>query len=131
MGTKDNQPGKFFTPMAGKISALKLVYISGKVGCTRHDTSKWGCDDSSYLYILITDDQNSVVFPENHHEQAYYTLSGFTSNSPELLFTFSVPLEVTAGQEYRVWYSEDLFSHIESDNYPEATCMRVIVIFSI
>lgn len=131
MGAKDNQPGKFFTPMVGKISALRLVHISGKVGCSRHDSSRWGCEDSSYLYILITDDQNSVVFPENYKGQSPYTLPGFTSNSPELLFTFSIPLEVTADQEYRVWYSEDLFSLSESDNYPEENCMRVIVIYSI
>lgn len=132
MGTKDDKPGKFFTPMAGKISALKLVHISGKVGCTLKDTSKWGCEDSSNLHTLITDDQNSVVFPENYNDQDSYTLPGFTSNSPELLFTFSISLEVTAGQEYRVWYTEDLFHpFIEDDNYTGSTCMRVIVIFSI
>ena len=131
MGAKDDKPGKFFTPMAGKISALNLVYSSGKVGCTLHDSSKWGCDgDSSNLLTLITDDQNNVVFPENYHGQDHYTLPGFTSSSPELLFTFSIPLEVTAGQEYRVWYSEDLLSKIEVDNHGP-TCMKVIVVFSI
>jgi len=132
MEAKGDNPGKFFTPMAGKISVFKLVHISGKVGCTHHETSKWGCDeDSSSLLTLVTDDNNSVVFPENYHGQDRYKLPGFTSSSPELLFTFSIPLEVTAGQEYRVWYSEDLFSSQEDDNYPGATCMRVIVIYSI
>ncbi|XP_078375206.1 uncharacterized protein LOC144658620 [Oculina patagonica] len=32
MAAKDDKPGKFLTPMTGKISAIKLVYISGKVG---------------------------------------------------------------------------------------------------
>ena len=133
MEAKGDNPGKFFTPMTGKISAFKMVHISGKVGCTHHETSKWGCDeDSSDLLILVTDDNNSVVFPENYHGQVHYKLAGFTTSSPELLFTFSIPLEVTAGQEYRVWYSEDyLISSIEDDNYPGATCMRVIVIYSI
>ena len=131
MGAKDDTPGKFFTPMAGKISAIKLVYSSGKVGCTLLDSSKWGCDgDSSNLLTLITDDQNNVVFPENYHGQHHYTLPGFTSSSPELLFTFSFPLEVTAGLEYRVWYSEDLLSYIEFNNHGP-TCMKVIVLFSI
>ena len=130
MAAKDDKPGKFFTPMAGKISALKLVYISGKVGCDRWRTSKWGCGkDSTALYTLITDDKNSVVFPENYN--GLYTLPGFTSSSPQLLFTFSIPLEVTAGQEYRVWYAEDLDSSSEIDNYPGATCMRVTVIYSV
>ena len=130
MGAKDDKPGKFLTPMAGKISALKLVYISGKVGCDPWRTSKWGCDkDSSTLYTLITDDKNNVVFPENYH--GLYTLPGFTSNSPQLLFTFSTPLEVTAGHEYRVWYAEDLNYYSELDNYPGATCMRVTIIYSV
>ena len=131
MGAKDDTPGKFFTPMAGKISTLRLVYSSGKVGCSLHDSSNWGCDgDSDNLYTLITDDQNNVVFPEKDHGQVNYKLPGFTSSSPELLFTFSIPLEVAAGQEYRVWYSEDLLSSIEGDNHGP-TCMKVTVIFSI
>ena len=130
MAAKDDKPGKFFTPMAGKISALKLVYISGKVGCDRFRTSKWGCaKDSSDLFTLITDDQNNVVFPENYN--GHHTLPGITSSSPQLLFTFSIPLEVTAGQEYRVWYADDLFSRSEADNYPGATCMRVIFNYSV
>lgn len=130
MGARGDNPGKFFTPMAGKISALKLVYISGKVGCDPFRSSKWGCgEDSSTLYTLITDDKNNVVFPENFY--GLYTLPGFTSSSPQLLFTFSSLLEVTAGQEYRVWYAEDLDSYSEVDNYPGATYMRVIVIYSV
>ena len=130
MEAKDDKPGKFFSPMTGKISAFKLVYSSGKVGCTLHDSSKWGCDgDSDNLMTLITDDQNNVVFPENYHGQVYYKFAGFTSSSPELLFTFAIPLKVTAGQEYRMWYSEDLVSSIEGDNHGP-TCMKVTVIFS-
>ena len=130
MGAKNDNHGKLLTPMAGKISAFILVHISGKVGCCFYDTSKWGCRASTTLSTLITDDQNSVVFPENYSGEMSYTLPGFTSNSPEPWFTFSVPLEVTAGQEYRVWYSEDLHSITEIDNLG-STCMRVIVIYSI
>lgn len=132
MEAKGDNPGKFFIPMTGKISDFKMVHISGKVGCTRHETSKWGCvEDSSDLFTLVTDDHNTVVFPENYHDQVRYKLPGFTASSPKLLFTFSIPLEVTAGQEYRVWYSEDLISTDEDDNYTGATCMRVIAFYSI
>ncbi|KAL9968602.1 hypothetical protein ACROYT_G020712 [Oculina patagonica] len=132
MAAKDDKPGKFLTPMTGKISAIKLVYISGKVGCTSIHISNWGCDDNSNLLTIITDDQNNVILPENYNiDQNSYTLPGFAANSPELLFTFSTPMEVTAGQEYRVWYKEDLSNQEESDNYSGATCMRVVAIFSI
>ena len=131
MGAKNDNPGKLFTPMAGKIIALKLAHISGEVGCTLSHLSKWGCWPPSQLMTLITDHQNRVVFPEDYNDDMFYTLPGFTSNSPELLFTFSIPLEVTAGQEYRVWYSEDWLSFTEYDNYPGVTCMSIIVIYSI
>lgn len=131
MAAKDDKPGKFFTPMTGKISAFKLVYISGKVGCTSQDISNWGCGDSDHLWTVITDGQNNVVFPENYSNQPYI-LPGLTGNSPELLFTFSSPMEVTAGQEYKVWYTEDLLSvQAEDDNYSGSTCMKVVAIFSI
>ena len=133
MGSKDDTPGVFLTPMAGKISTLKLVYISGEVGCSRvlQLSSNWGCrSGSNLLYVIITDDKDKVVFPENHNGGLPHTIPGFTSSSPELLFTFSSPLVVAAGQKYKVWYSEDLKDVADFDNQPGKTCMKIIVTFS-
>ncbi|KAJ7394318.1 hypothetical protein OS493_000121 [Desmophyllum pertusum] len=54
MGSKDDTPGVFLTPMAGKISTLKLVYISGEVGCSRvlQLSSNWGADRGATCYML-------------------------------------------------------------------------------
>lgn len=126
MSAKGDSPGVFFMPKAGKVTALNLVHISGEVGCSWNARSKWGCSHATNIATIITDDQNNVVFPEDHIYP--FTIAGFGSNSPELVFNFSIPLVVTAGQEFRVWYSEDL-SGGDSDNYPGPTCMKVIPYF--
>ncbi|XP_022786446.1 uncharacterized protein LOC111326661 [Stylophora pistillata] len=124
---KGNRPGKFFTPIAGKIYFIKLVHISGIVGCTNKDESLWGC--KSHLHTILTDKDDNTVFPEDRIARKY-KLSGFTKNSNELVFTFTTPLMVTAGQEYRVWYLQDLNDKYESNNNPGPSCMKVIYLFS-
>lgn len=133
MGAKGNTYGVFLTPMAGKIDVIKLVHTDGQVGCDQNRLSNWGCL-SSAIMTLLTDDNNKVVFPEDYPDTTYngYSIPGFTSNSPELVFTFTTPLVVTAGQEYRLWYTEDLNPdrYSEGDNYPGKTCMNVWLLFS-
>lgn len=131
MGARGNTPGVFLTPMAGKIDRIKLVHIHGQVGCDYNRRSRWGCR-SSAIMTLLTDDNDKVIFPEDHVIAAHY-IPGFTSDSPELVFTFTTPLVVTAGQEYRLWYTEDLYkdTYSEGDNYAGPSCMEVWLLFSI
>ena len=128
MYAKGDSPGVFYMRKSGLVTALKLVYISGEVGCSFNARSKWGCSDPNNIATVITDDQNNVVFPE---DRSYpYQIDGFGSNSPELMLSFSNPLSVTAGQEFRVWYSEDLYTgNWDENNYPGPTCMKVIPCF--
>ena len=126
MYAKGDSPGVFYMRKAGIVTALKLVHISGEVGCVSTARSKWGCSDPNIIATVITDDQNNVVFPE---DRIYpYKIDGFGSNSPELMLNFFIPLLVTAGQEFRVWYSEDLHGG-GADNYPGPSCMKVIPYF--
>ncbi|XP_022801850.1 uncharacterized protein LOC111339452 [Stylophora pistillata] len=124
---KGDMPGVFFTLLAGKIYSIRLVHISGKVGCTPEDESNWGYH--SDIDTILTDKDNNVVFPEDHNA-TYYQLPGFTGNSPELVLSFTIPLLVTAGQEYRLWYWEDLVNHNDENNNPGPSCMKVIYLFS-
>lgn len=129
MGAKGDTPGIFVTPLAGKIDIVKLVHFHGEVGCDRLRRSKWGCaPGSSGILTILTDDKNNVVYPEDYTARMY-TIPGFSSSSPELVFTFTTPLEVTAGQEYRLWYTEDLLNSYEGDN-PGPACMKVVLLFS-
>lgn len=126
MYAKSDSPGVFYMRKAGLVTAIKLVYISGEVGCSFHARSKWGCSNPNNIETVITDDRNNVVFPE---DRIYpYEIDGFGSNSPELMLSFSNPLSVAAGQEFRVWYSEDLHTG-DADNYAGPTCMKVIPYF--
>lgn len=75
--------------------------------------------------------KTNVLFPEDHIPGSGYSLPGFAQNSPELVLTFTTPMVVTAGQEYRVWFLEDLMaSSYEHANNPEPSCMKVILSFS-
>lgn len=59
MHGKGNQNGKFFTPVQGTMYAMRLVHISGVVGCSNGTSRKWGCRNSEILTI-ITDENNQV-----------------------------------------------------------------------
>ena len=87
--------------------------------------SNWGCSHSVYydnkLNVHITNESNARIFPPtssvNFDDHLYYNLSGFHENSAEIVFdSFPVPLSVTTGQRFRVWYGEDLADRSEADN---------------
>lgn len=59
MHGKGNQNGKFFTPVQGTMYAMRLVHISGVVGCSSGTSRKWGYRNSEILTI-ITDENNQV-----------------------------------------------------------------------
>lgn len=52
MHGKGNQNGKFFTPVQGTMYAIRLVHISGAVGCSSGTSSKWGCRNNDILTII-------------------------------------------------------------------------------
>lgn len=64
-------------------------------------------------------------FPENRNAFPY-KIPGFTSDSPELVLTFNTPLMVATGQEYRLWFSEDLRDQHE-DNNVGPSCTKVLL----
>jgi hypothetical protein len=50
----------------------------------------------------------------------------FHARSPELVFNFTKPMRVTAGQEYRIWYGQDLKDLYETNNEGTA-CVDVLM----
>lgn len=81
---------------------------------------------------IITNDKDQKLLPQDpflipNSRDLAYRIPGFTSESPELVFeNFTIPLVITTGQEYRLWYGEDLTSYTENDNEGE-TCTDVYV----
>ncbi|XP_031559477.1 uncharacterized protein LOC116295712 isoform X1 [Actinia tenebrosa] len=142
-GTKDSSFGRFYIKQNMTITAIKLVHLSGYLMCNvLQDSCKsnWGCAaytttrNNSYedrLYTIITDHQDHKILPKDEFIKSFvslsYSLPGITSQSPELLFTnFTTPMNVTAVQEFRIWYGQDLVNKSESNNEGNA-CVEVYV----
>ena len=126
-GAKNNLFGTFEIRQSGDIYSLKLVHLSGAVNCVDdiNSGSNWGCSHGDYydnkLNVHITNESNARIFPPTgsvkFDSHLYYNLPGFHENSAEIVFDFfPVPLSVTTGQRFRVWYGEDLAGRSEADN---------------
>ena len=129
-GARDNLYGTFSMLHNGDISSFKLVHLSGRVSCSAHQNrfSYWGCDVGENLFTYLTTVSNKTVFPQISWVGAY-KLSGIWSNSTELTFNnLTVPMKVSTGQQFRVWYSEDLLDVSEHDNGGK-TCLDVFALY--
>ena len=130
-GAKHNVFGRFHLPSTGKLAAIKLVHLYGYVACAAPHPeywSYWGCahhpDTKNQINVVITNAHNHIILPPNQLLASgfiaagkWYNDVGYSSQSPELfLSVFSHPLHVSSGQEFRVWYGEDLVNHTEQDN---------------
>lgn len=132
-GSKDSAFGRFYIKQNMTVTAIKLVHLSGYVTCNdklESARSNWGCGFyttggnvtfEDRLYTIITDHQDHKIFPQDEFIKSFQSLSynlpgGITSKSPELFFTNFTPMNVTAGQEYRIWYGQDLINRSEDNN---------------
>ena len=125
-GAKNNSFGTFEIRQSGDIYNLKLDHLSGAVNCVDNinSGSNWGCNNgklNNKLNVHITNESNARIFPPNSSVNfdyyLFYKLPGFHHNSAEIVFDFfPVPLSVTTGQRFRVWYGEDLKDRGEPGN---------------
>ena len=123
-GAKNSAFGTFEIRQSGDMYNLKLVHQSGAVNCGSNINSgtKWGCYGfNNKLNVHITNESNARIFPPissfNFDVYLFYKLPGFHQNSAEIVFDFfPVPLSVTIGQRFRVWYGEDLIKNGEANN---------------
>ena len=128
MGARDDSYGRFTVQVTGKIIAAKLVHISGYVANSRTIGGNW-CNPSRKLRIVITTANNQVVLPGNYTLHETYTLEGFSSTSPELVFpNISAPGIVTRGLELSIWFIEDLGNFSERDNSGQS-CADVFLFY--
>ena len=132
----------FTTPSPGNVITFKLVHLNGTVSCHVGASSNWGCKSRGgpdKMGTFIADSSHARLLPNNTelfgtelscNKQIYYSLPGHTLDSPELLFdNFTTPLPVTAGQQFEVWFGEDLYKCYDADNAPEETCVQVYGLF--
>ena len=134
-GAKDDAYGSFKIPASGSIITFKLMYRSGSVNCQAQSSgykSNWGCKYPGYsthpMGTHITYSNKNRLLPKDKYLVGgcgFYNLPWATPDSPELLFdNFSIPLVVTTGQEFQVWFGEDLNNCADEDN-GGTTCTEV------
>lgn len=113
---------------------IKLVHLYGYVSCK--DTppnhwSPWGCGyhpegdnahyEAEWTGIYVTTASDTVLFPPKEiglNKYHWALIPGYNSRSPELVMSiYDTPVSVTAGQELRLWYSDDYENQWEYDNH--------------
>ncbi|KAL9974364.1 hypothetical protein ACROYT_G011388 [Oculina patagonica] len=137
-GARDDSNGIFAIKESGLIHTFKLVHRSGSFICNSNfPASYWGCEKSSYedqrlLSVITYPNKTALLIAnytknENNCKSRYYSYSiaGIGVNSAELVFNkLATPLSVSVGQEFQIWYGEDLINCSESDNSGQ-TCADV------
>ena len=132
---KNNQFGRFYVPSSGKLAAIKLVHRYGYVSCDTQIIfywSYWGCGDNPWnglrdlVDVVITNTANHTLLPATQFitmDRTKSKIPGHNSLSQELVLSvISQPHWVTAGQELRLWYGEDLVNHSEGNNGGRVCC---------
>ena len=138
-GAKDDSYGNFSIKEAGLINTFKLVHRSGAVRCSpNYPASYWGCTvkrslGSKMLATVLTYKNKTALLLADYTRKTSscgfkyhtYSLNGITVDSKELVFN-QLPhqLSVSFGQEFQIWYAEDLNDCTEQDNSGE-TCADV------
>ena len=141
-GASADSFGHFGTPVAGDLLSFKLIHQSGSVECSAGWSSHWGCTHPALpqdhrLGTIITSSQSERLLPKDDFflegidcNNTFYGLPGQTADSPELLFeNFSTPLHVSVGQEFQIWFGEDLNKCWHENNGLGKTCVLVFGLF--
>ena len=138
-GAKGDKFGNFSAP-AGRLAAIKLVYLYGYVSCRTLASSYWsywGCGDNptngknTQVNVVITNSSNHILLPPNQFisdvTMKWYTIPGYHSLSPEIVLSvFLNPISVPSNQVLRLWYSEDLANHKRETTGEEFALMFIL-----
>ena len=138
-GARDNSFGSFIIKTAGEVLSLKLLHVNGTVNCNtrnRDSQAKWGCFSyhSPYRFDThITYPNRTRILPAERflskssscNTYHTYVLQGFNINSNEIIFNnFSRPISVCPGDQFQIWYGQDLADCSETNNGGQ-TCTDV------
>ena len=115
---------------------FKLVHQSGYVSCDTNSVrhwSFWGCGEhpslKKHVDPVITTRSNQILLPLSpffthrvHGRGKWSELPGYNSRSKEIVLPFFSPYSVRSGQQFRLWYGEDLAGYTEGDNGGNVCC---------
>ena len=137
-GAKSDAYGNFSIKESGLIVTFKLVHRNGSLKCNPYiPPSYWGCTHAKfekYQLETILANKNRTVLPlADYSRRAYpcgyryysYKLDGIGVNSSELIFNqLSPPMSVAVGQEFQIWFGEDMLDCKEGNNSGQ-TCVDI------
>ena len=135
-GARYNTYGTFHIKESGLINTVKLVHKSGSVVChPGYPASYWGCDyphygDKRLLTVITYQNKNPLLLADYLRDDSgceyyLYQIDGIGVNSTELVFNkLPTPLSVSNGQEFQIWYGQDLKDCSEHNNAGQ-TCSDV------
>lgn len=139
-GARDDTYGTFKTKESGLIYTFKLVRKSGSLTCnTDYPASYWGCTYPGFgdkrLHTVITYSNKTALLLADYVRddsdfkcgiKIYsYKIAEFDDDSTELVFnSLPAPLSVCIGQEFYIWYGQDLNDCTEYNNAGQ-TCADV------
>lgn len=137
VGATGNAFGVFAIPFLGTIKTIKFVHISGGVAWAGGPEfeGRWGDKATEVFELHITNTLNQRVappvgYPLNNEYNLQYELPGQTFTDPQMIFPDFTPfLPVTKGQEFRVWFGEDLMNYFDDDNTGR-TCFNIYILFA-
>lgn len=129
-GAKGNDYGQFKAAKGGKLRKIKLVHLNGYVSCVSPSPvywSHWGCGSfqhsgsKDFIVVALTNEGDKILFPPSElgKDSSHSVLvPGYSSYSPELVMSiYDTPVSISAGQNLRLWYIEDLEDSTEGDNH--------------
>lgn len=82
------------------------------------------------MAVIITDSSDKRISPWllSDYQSNHYYLHGYTNMSPTIILPQIYPdRNVTAGEEYRIWFGQDLNKFTDYNNEGE-TCCDVFVL---
>ena len=136
-GAKADSYGTLNIAKSGVIYSFKLVHLRGSLSCTpSQPSSYWGCDhpglgEKRLLTVISFQNRSALLLADYRRSQEkpclYYSykIEGVGINETELRFNkLPSPISVSVGQEFQVWYGEDLKNCGEDDNSGQ-TCADV------
>ena len=132
-GVRDNSYGAFNIRESGVIRTFKLVHLSGSLKCRPTlPPSYWGCDHPSYgdtrlLTVLTFKNRSALLLADYRRKDCHYSykIEGAGVNETELRFNnLPSPISVSVGDEFQIWYGQDLKDCYEHDNSGQ-TCADV------
>jgi len=127
-GTRENEFGKFVSPIEGILCGLRIEHVSGYVLCNANQSCKsnWACHteglDKDFSQTIVSNSENKPLFPKNFYDiEAHwnsYPFPGLKDRDQYLEFEYnhSYCSHVSIDESLRIWYGPDFNDNSEGDN---------------